>query len=101
MAILLPQISNNNIGYRIPDSLYSSVPPAINEVNFFITPTQKQFYFKTDNGTVTQVNIDFIGKDCLYKINGMYKAVQSRPNSTQNLQTQNTNNGSTANMLFM
>lgn len=75
MPVLLPQIPTNSVAYRIPDSLYATAPPAITGVNFFITPTQKQFYFKPENGTVTQVTIDFIGKDCLYKINNMYKKI--------------------------
>lgn len=75
MPVLLPQISPNNIAYRVPDALYTDIPPAIKGFNPFITPTQKQFYFKPESGTVTQVTIDFIGKDCLYKINNIYKKI--------------------------
>lgn len=75
MPILLPQILPDNVAYRIPDSLYTPVPPAIDGLDFFITAKQKQFYFKPENGTVTQVTMDFISKDCLIKNNNMYKNV--------------------------
>jgi hypothetical protein len=75
MPILLPQILPDNVAYRIPDSLYTPTPSAITGLDFFITPKQKQFYFKPEDGTVTQVTMDFISKDCLFKINNTYKKV--------------------------
>lgn len=74
MAVILPQIAQDNLGYRIPDNSYSYTPPA-NTNDYFLTPTQKNFLYKAQGGNLTQVNIDFLSLDNLFKVNNTFKTI--------------------------
>ena len=43
MAVILPLITQENVSYRIPDSSYMSAPPAITDLNYFISASRKVF----------------------------------------------------------
>jgi|688.fasta_scaffold55081_2 hypothetical protein len=83
MPILFPTIPSTKLTYRIYDDLITtSTPPAIPNIDFFLTCTQKNFYLK-ENNTVSQVTIDFLGNDSAYKINGIYKTLPQSQTSAR------------------
>lgn len=66
MAKILPTYTPEYVNYRIPDQLVS---PTISNKDYFYTPINKNFIFKTSSQTISYVNIDFWGFDNSYLIN--------------------------------
>jgi hypothetical protein len=58
-GVIVPNFSNDNINYRIPDS---NTTPSLSTKDYFYTPETKNFIFKTESQR-TFVEIDFWGFD--------------------------------------
>lgn len=66
MAKIIPTYSVDYVDYRIPDQITS---PTISSKDYFYTPQNKNFIFKTSTQTFSYVNIDFWGFDNSYLVN--------------------------------
>ena len=80
MAVILPLITQENVPYRIPDSSYMSTPPAITDLNYFISASRKVFLYKEDGKAATTVTVDFPAVDNLFRIgndtgNNIFKTI--------------------------
>lgn len=72
MSIIAPTYSPDFINYRIPDS---DVTPSISNKDYFYSPDNKNFIFKSSNGVVSNVNIDFWGVDNSYFNNKAFTTI--------------------------
>ena len=72
MSIIAPTYSPEFINYRIPDN---DVTPSISNKDYFYSPDNKNFIFKSSNGVVSNVNIDFWGVDNSYFNNKAFTTI--------------------------
>jgi len=72
MSIIAPTYSPDFINYRIPDN---DVTPSISNKDYFYSPDNKNFIFKSANGVVSNVNIDFWGVDNSYFNNKAFTTI--------------------------
>lgn len=72
MSIIPPTYSPDFINYRIPDK---DVTPSISNKDYFYSPDNKNFIFKSSNGVVSNVNIDFWGVDNSYFNNKAFTTI--------------------------
>jgi len=70
--LILPNYSTELIPYRIPDECLNST---IASNDYLYTANNKDFIFKTADGTISYVNIDFFNLDNSYFINNSFRTI--------------------------